>query len=124
MVVTGKVQVTHAGDQVTLFPGEKATVNYKSGKLFKLVNDDPNFQAWRTKKFVFDDLPLAQVIALLSEVFDTSIYLANEQLGACPVTVSFDNQSLDSIIEVLTNTLDLTTTKTNKGLAIEGEGCE
>ncbi|MEO9966317.1 MAG: FecR domain-containing protein [Reichenbachiella sp.] len=124
VVVTGKVQVTHRSDQVTLLPGEKAIVNRKTGKLFKIENDDPNFQSWRTKKFEFTNLALDEVVRLLSEAYQQPIKLKNQHLNKCPVTVSFDGQSLESIITVLVNTLDLSVVESAGGLVLDGTGCE
>lgn len=124
VVVSGKVSVNHQSNQVILLAGEKAIVDKKNGKLFKIQNDDPNFQSWKTKNFIFSDLPLSEVIALLSDAYDQPIHLKNTNLKSCPVTVSFENQSLDSIITVLTSTLDLTIEKTAKGLILDGDGCQ
>ncbi|MEP4095683.1 FecR domain-containing protein [Reichenbachiella sp.] len=124
VVVTGKVQVSHLSNRVTLLPGEKAVVNKKTGKLFKIQNDDPNFQSWKTKNFIFSDLPLSEVVTLLNDVYGESIYLKTNRASNCPVTVSFEGQSLDSIVKVLANTLDLTVEKSSKGFIIDGDGCE
>lgn len=124
VVVDGRVSVVHENRAVVLVRGEKATINRKSGELMKIINDDPNFQSWRTMQFEFSDLPLSKVLDRLSDVFDVPLLLKNKGLAVCPVTVSFNNQSLESIVEVLTTTLDLTMEKTNKGLVFDGEGCE
>lgn len=124
VVVSGKVEVIYQSSLVVLLPGEKAIVNKKSGKIFKVENDDPNFQSWKTKSFIFSDLPLVEVVTVLSQVYDVQMILKHDALANCPVTVSFEDRSLESILKVITNTLDLTIEKTGNQIILSGKGCE
>lgn len=122
VVASGSVAVKYRNKSITLKPNEKAVLDRSSGSLFKLINDDPNYLSWKTRDFVFDDTPLEKAVENLSNAYQIDIRLA-ENIQTCPVTVSFDNQSLDAILEVLKATLDLTVEKTSVGIEISGQGC-
>ncbi|MEQ6166177.1 FecR domain-containing protein [Ekhidna sp. MALMAid0563] len=123
VVSSGSVAVKYGGNRLELKPNEKAILDRSSGRLFKVTNDDPNYLSWKTKQFVFDDTSLEKVVANLSSAYQVNIQLMSENMSECPVTVSFDNQSLDTILEVLKATLDLSVEKTSEGFEISGQGC-
>ena len=123
IVASGSVKVSGNSNALVLKVNEKAIFDKESGKLFKVVNDDPNYLSWKTKQFTFDDRPLHEVAKSLSTAYQTSIRLMAESINDCPVTVSFDGQSLDAILEILSTTLDLTVEKTSEGFEISGKGC-
>lgn len=123
VVSSGSVEVSYNGESIVLDIGEKGILDKSTGSLFKLVNDDPNFLSWKTKKFTFDDIPLQDVVAILNNAYNEQILLKEEAIIQCPVTVSFDGQSLESILEILKATLNLTVQKTSEGIEISGQGC-
>ncbi len=123
VVVSGSVEISSETRTIQLGAGERGILNQKTGQLFKTVNDDVNFMSWKTKQFTFEDMALEQVIGILNNAFQLSIYLKNPEIRECPVTVSFENQSLESILEVLKITLDLAVQETSKGIEISGNGC-
>jgi len=122
VVVDGLVSVKYRDQEVKLNPGEKAIAILATHKLARLKNEDPNFISWKTMKFYFDDSPLKQVVRDLNHAFDSSIQV-EDHLMNCPVTVSFEDQSLDAILRVLQATLNLSI-KENKGVKVlSGPGC-
>lgn len=123
IVASGSVAVRYGGKSLVLKPNEKAILDRSSGRLFKVINDDPNYLSWKTKVFVFDDTPLDKVVANLSNAYQTEIRLSTENLRECPVTVSFNNQSLNTILEILKATLGLSIEKTDGRFEISGQGC-
>ena len=122
VVSSGSVAVKYGGNRLELKPNEKAILDRSSGRLFKVINDDPNYLSWKTKRFVFDDTPLEKAVENLSNAYQVDIRLA-KNIQTCPVTVSFDNQSLEAILEVLKATLELSVEKNSKGFEISGQGC-
>lgn len=123
VVSSGVVEVSYQGKVVRLEVGEKGIMDKKSGQLYKLFNEDENFMAWKTKRFIFDDIPLKEVIDILNNAYQSSLYLNADEITNCPVTVTFEGKSLDSILEVLKVTLDLSVQETSKGIEISGAGC-
>lgn len=122
-VATGIVRVNSNGNSIQLVQGEKGILDKQSGKLFKVVNDDKNYLSWKTKTFQFDNLPLSDVINILNNAYQSSIELKNSDIVNCPVTVGFEKQSLNSILEVLKATLDLEIEKNDNVILLTGNGC-
>ncbi|MEQ9405043.1 MAG: FecR domain-containing protein [Cyclobacteriaceae bacterium] len=123
VVATGSVKISAGGKTITLKTGERGILDKNSGQLFKVLNEDPNFMAWKTKRFSFDDVTLDVVIQVLNNAYQSTLYLRSSELANCPVTVSFEEKSLESILEVLKATLQLSVKETAKGTEISGEGC-
>ncbi len=89
----------------------------------KANNDDVNFMAWKTRKIVFNDMELDEVIHTLNALYDTNISFSTEVGKNCKVTVSFDNQSIDAILSVLELTHDLEYKKSGDLIEIVKSGC-
>jgi len=123
VVASGQVEVSANQEKVILAPGEKAIFSDSDQLLKKEKNLDPNFEAWRTKVFQFSNMPFSEVLEVLNNAFHQGFYMENDALKDCPITVSFDKQSLESIIKVLQNTLDAKFTKTPRGILVTGDGC-
>ena len=127
ILTTGKVSVYYQGKtqaNVVLAPGEKAVVNAENKLISKSANTDINYMAWKTRVLVFDNETLGQVVNTLRNVYQIPITLADSQLSACRVTASFNDQSLESVLQVIKETLDLQLKENVKGIVISGKGCE
>ena len=59
----------------------------------------------------------------MNSVYDTHIVIMNEELASCPITVTFRDQTLESILKVLELTLDLQLTREGDEIRLDGEGC-
>jgi len=123
---SGKVAIYY-NDQpsirVQLIPGEKAEIMNEQEKISKSSNDDENFLSWKTKIFVFNDKPLSKIIQVLNKVYHSNIRFSNDQISNCRITATFDNQPLESILNVLKSTVNLTITKNGSEIEISGDGC-
>lgn len=108
---------------ITLLAGQTGIYN-KTTNTFTIKGDaNKNAIAYKTKQFVFVDTPLEVAIKELCLVYDTKIEVANPRLNQCKITVSFDNENIDSILEIVAETLGLTVEKTSTGYLLKGEGC-
>ena len=123
---SGIVKVYYAekpGQTDMLLPGEKAELPADGSAIIKTTNHDLNFLSWKTKHMIFDNTRLNEVVALLSRVYHTNIRLSGNDLSDCRITTTFDNQSLESVLNVLKATLDLQVRDTGAGIEISGKGC-
>ncbi len=109
-------------EQVILNPGEKAEII--SGKITKSQNEDQNYMAWKTHRFVFENKALSEILKALNKVYHTDIILTNPELANCLVTATFDRQSPEAILNVLKATLDLTIIQSGNSTQISGNGCK
>lgn len=126
IVSSGKVAVyrpENPDEKVILIKGQKAIFYKSTTKIETSINDNINFQAWKTKQIIFEDTPLPEVVHIINEIYKSDLKLIGTQLNECPVTTTFDNQSLKSVLNVLENTLDLKIEQKGKTFEISGEGC-
>ncbi len=106
-----------------LSPGDKAVMTPNGDEIVKSTNDNVNFLSWKTKKMVFSDTPLAEVTAILNEVYNTRITLTGGKVNDCRITSTFDKQSLQSVLNVLKATLDIQVRNSGAGFEVSGQGC-
>jgi len=116
IVKTGEVAVTRHGDipkTIILKPGNKG-VYKKNNETLKITREiDRNYLAWKTRNFVFEDQTLFDVSQQLNKVYQAEIIIASDSLKEARITTTFNDQSLDAILNVLSATLDLDVRKSN-----------
>ncbi len=125
-VSSGKVAVylpENPDERVILVKGQKAIFYKLTTKIEASINDNINFNAWKTKQIIFEDTPMPDVVRIINEIYKSDLKLVGSQLSNCPVTTTFDNQSLESILNVLESTLDLKIERKRDSIEISGEGC-
>ncbi|MEI6123769.1 MAG: FecR domain-containing protein [Bacteroidota bacterium] len=127
VLTSGKVAVYYKDKpeaRTILEPGQKAVVSLADKKIRKEVNEDENYLAWKTRKLVFTDEKLQEVVPTLNKVYGSDILLATNSIADCRITATFDKQSLDAVLNVLQATLDLTIVKKGNSIAVSGSGCK
>lgn len=125
-VSSGKVAVypsNNPEERVILIKGQKAIFYKSSTKIETSLNEDINFDSWKTKEIIFEDTPMPEVIRIINEIYKSDLKLVGVELNECPVTTTFDNQTLESVLNVLESTLDLKIDKKENSFEISGEGC-
>jgi ferric-dicitrate binding protein FerR (iron transport regulator) len=88
-----------------------------------LTSDDSNILAWKEKRLIFQKSPLNSVAKNLEAYFKIDIEIMNEDIGRCRFTGSFDQPTLEEIIEALSVSLDLTIVKKDDTYVVDGNGC-
>ncbi len=124
VVAEGKVAIYKNNapqEKIILSAGEKGI--YNQGKLTQLKNNDINFDAWKTHKLVFEDTDLKTVTEILSNAYHANISVGNETLGQCPLTATFDRQSLDAVLKVIESTFNIEVKRKGDKIVLSGEGC-
>jgi len=123
-VESGKVIFYSPADSgLTLVKGDVGVYNKKSNSFSKKRIVDANILSYKTKSFTFINAKLSDVIRQLNSVYAPQISLKNKELGNCTITVTFENENIDTIVSIITETLNLKSTKTNSGFTIDGEEC-
>ena len=125
-VESGKVAVYRVGDKsnmVILVRGEKAVFRKELAELESMKNEDINFKSWKTRKIIFEDTPMSEVVRMINEIYQSDLRLSGSNLDDCPVTTIFDNQSLETVLNVLSSTLDLEISRDGDRIIISGRGC-
>ena len=124
VVESGEVKIlTDASDSLRLIAGETAEYNMDTKMLVKGVNEDKNLAAYKDKIFIFDNTELKVIVKLLNDVYGSSIVLENNEAGTCRLTASFNNETLDGIIDIIAETLHLQVEKNDSEILLKGNAC-
>jgi len=110
-------------DLIVMKAGSGGSYNKNQRELKLIPTSDPNSISWKTRELFFDASTLREVAELLNKVYNTHIVIMNEELASCPITVTFRDQTLEAILNVLELTLDLQLTREGDEIRLDGEGC-
>lgn len=104
-VVEGTVEVDVPGTdkKMELKEGEQASV--VNGKIEKKDSFSPNFLAWKTGKFLFNDMDLDKTVFILKTFYNVEIELESGVTGS--VNGKFNNDSIDDILHLITRAAGL-----------------
>ncbi|MES2627875.1 MAG: FecR domain-containing protein [Bacteroidota bacterium] len=123
-VMTGKVKVFNLSDEILVVPGETAVCS-ATGNIYNLLPQQapvtPGNKADKAQSFVFNDVPLKDVVKQLSASFNTPIVLENPAIGECTIHIEFStNDSLDNIAEAITIGLNISVRREGGKLIFSG----
>jgi transmembrane sensor len=110
--------------QVVITPGERVDIWQAGNNIIKSINQDENYLAWKTRRFVFSNNTLPVVVALLNKVYHSDIRISGNNLNNCRLSAIFDNQSLESVLNVIKSTLDVSIISNDMYIEISGNKCD
>lgn len=110
-------------NKITLHKGNSGVFERMSRNLVKSDSGDLNLVAWKTGKFVFNNDSLGYVADMLNRTYRSRVEFRNKSLERCRITISFDNQSLENILEIIKSTLGIMVIKENNTYFVDGPGC-
>ncbi|MBX2921194.1 MAG: FecR domain-containing protein [Chitinophagaceae bacterium] len=119
VVSTGIVRVTRENETIELRAGEQTTITALTNKLEKGSNTDKLFNYYVSRTFVCDNTPLWKLVDKLNEAYDVHITIAKKELRALPLTVTFNEESLDTIFEILSQTLMIKVTRNGDDIVLQ-----
>lgn len=113
IVETGRVQVSKRQYAVQLNAHEKATVTGTHEQPIKQANEDELYNYYRTRTFSCNGTPLYKLVATMNEAYDAHIVIENENLRNLPLTTTFQDEPLDTILNVIRQTFQQVTVTRN-----------
>lgn len=122
-VKEGKVLVYSSSDSVFLTAGSNAIFSSEAKAKIAINHPDNNVWSYATRRLVFKDTPIETVIGDLQRVYPCTISIANKEIGNCKLTATFENDSVDKIINLIAETLSLGVKKNGDVFVLAGEGC-
>ncbi len=123
-VQEGEVHIyTLKNTGINLTAGQTGVYSKRSHEFTRLEKADTNVLAYKTRTFSFKNTALESVIQKINEVYGSSIRLTNPALGSCRLTVNFQGDTLDTIVEVIAETMKLTVTRDSDEILLNGSGC-
>ena len=121
-VKSGKVKlysINEIGDSSYIFltAGEKGFISKKTGIAQKdtLIKSKEQINEifWLNKKLIFDDTKLINVVKVLEKKYQVRIEIADNKLFDEIINTSFEDESIDQILEIISLTFGITYTKEN-----------
>ena len=119
IMLSGTVQFYSEGQSGIMLSNQERGVYIKSTGVFRKLEAQEKKNILR-----FDNATLEQVVQKLNSVYGDKIKLANEGLKKCPITVKFEDEDLDTVIEVITSTLSIKAKKENGIITLYGKVCD
>ena len=105
IVETGNVQVSWLDKKVLLKAGEKVIIKNGQHGLHKQPVDNRLYNYYRSHTFICEETPLWKLVQVLNEAYDAHIIIENNSLRNLPLNVTFKNESLENILEIIRMTL-------------------
>jgi ferric-dicitrate binding protein FerR (iron transport regulator) len=123
-VKSGRVAFRAGTSQVVLNEGEMGVFNKTSKQLLKKEIEDQNYLSWKEDALVFDNTSLEEVVRALNRHFRVNITIESANLKTCKITATYTDKTLDAIISILEQTLDLQSKRVSNQLVLFGTGCD
>ncbi len=126
LVETGNVLFGKEGKLLSLNPGERG-IYHKDSKRLELITENVSNgeeQFWRTHKLIFNGDHLPTIARILTEVYGKEIVIDNESLKRCRLNVTFENDSLENILDIMSLTLGLEVVEEGNKIILKGKGCQ
>lgn len=124
-VETGEVSFyTLNNSGLNLIAGETGVYHKESKSFERRMNPNTNVLAYKTRIFHFNNENLGTIVGDLNAVYDTKIILKNINLKNCRLNVSFSNEPIDDIVEIIAETLKLKLTREGEEWILDGTSCE
>ncbi|MBO9675378.1 MAG: FecR domain-containing protein [Sphingobacteriaceae bacterium] len=109
-VETGIVKVRLANDEIKLYKGEKIHIDSNTSKLVKEQSTDRLYNYYRTRLIQANNIPLWKLVNTLNEAYGSNIMLT-DQVRDLTITTTFKMDSLNDILMVTCETLNLKLTR-------------
>ena len=119
IVESGIVEVTRKNQRVELQPKEKLLVSSADSALEKKKETGTLYNHYRTKKFECDNTPLWELVETLNQAYNANIIIGNEKIRNLPLTTTFNNESLDNILEVIRQTFKISVVKSGNSIILQ-----
>ena len=115
----GEVELRLNGNIISVTAGDSAF--YVVSKQVISRYKDPKDRKDHT--FVFDGTTLKEVASILSEFYNREIIVADKAIEDCPLSVTFKNENLATILDIIKELMDVQIIQKNNTIGIYGTGC-
>lgn len=124
VVETGTVLFSAGRENMILKAGDKGIYHVEKRQLKVDQKEKTGAdQFWRTKKLTFTGETLYEVIEVLEKEFKVQIAFEHPAISNCHIAVTFENESVDDILQIIALTHDLEIITHNDHYFLSGKGC-
>ncbi|HZY81820.1 MAG TPA: FecR domain-containing protein [Cyclobacteriaceae bacterium] len=125
VVQEGVVQFYTLNDPgLTISAGETGIYSKRSKFFTKLAKADTNVLAYKTRVFNFNATDLRTAVNQINEVYDSHILLGNTEIGNCQLTVTFRDNKIDEMVDIIAETLGVTVERNDRNEIILNGKCQ
>lgn len=112
IVASGSVKVNHRGQELILNPDQMIVVSDTSKQRVRVDTvPDQLYRYYVHQEFVFENTPLQRVFDVLGKAYGKQFLIKNPETKALKYTATFEQQSLNEIVDVILKTFDLKISK-------------
>ncbi|MBI1268661.1 MAG: DUF4974 domain-containing protein [Cryomorphaceae bacterium] len=119
----GSVLLNSSKMSMTIEPGQTARCDVQ-GNITLMEKAGDNAAYWHTHVLKYRSIPLSQVVEELNVIYDQRIIISDEATANCLFSSTFNDESIDLIVEVIAATFNLTVTKQDDKTILHGTGCQ
>jgi len=122
-VVEGRVVILSNSKEKYLEAGQTALIE-KSTESIEVKNAiDINRIGYATHRFLFKNTPLAEVFQTIEKSYPYSINVSDRAIENCMFTGTFEDASVEDILSMAAESLNLVVTKDGQTFVLQGKGC-
>ncbi|WP_138476541.1 FecR family protein [Dyadobacter bucti] len=133
-VVTGKVSVFQRNEHddviagetkngVVLSPNQRVMYTHENQSFVTSLVDEPVMQQSYAGRFVFDDVPLTQVLEALEKAYGIEIVLENERFKNCLFTADINRQPMFTKLDLISAAVNARYEVKGTRILLSGKGC-
>jgi len=119
IVATGVVQVSKADTTFELKAGQRILFEKADTTARVVASDDKLYNYYVSRVFECDNTPLWKLVEKLNEAYNVTIRIKRDELKKLPLNVTFNDESLDVILEIISQTLMLKVSRTQNEIILE-----
>jgi ferric-dicitrate binding protein FerR (iron transport regulator) len=119
IVETGIVQVTKADTTIELKAGQRILFETVDTSAQIVDSNDKLYNYYVSRTFECDNTPLWKLVEKLNEAYDVNIRIRRDELKKLPLSVTFDDESLDVILDVISQTLMIKISRKENEIILE-----
>ncbi|MGL1886819.1 MAG: FecR domain-containing protein [Reichenbachiella sp.] len=121
----GKVSLSSFGKNIFVSAGQSIVVDLNTHQFSKLITYNSNeHNFWRTKSLRFNNTKLIDAVQSINSAYKSQISLESENIENCRISVSFEDEDLDNILQIVSSTLGLEVSDINNQIILKGNGCD
>lgn len=122
-VTRGKVLMYSAQQQIIIEAGMKGIYHQQTKELELVKTENKNSIAYATHSLSFSGSTLKEITDQLSKAYGVEFNFENKKIQDCRLTSEYKDKSLSFIMNVISESLNLTYTVKENTIYISGDGC-
>ena len=119
IVESGVVQVSKADTTIELRAGQRILFERVDSSNQVVNSDDKLYNYYVSRIFECDNTPLWKLVEKLNEAYDVNIRIGREELKKLPLTVTFNDESLDVILDIISQTFMIKVSRADNEIVLE-----